>query len=198
MIRLLYAVSHEEAVDAAELSAGGFAGVERSGVGFSTPAFEPLYRIVPARQPGTSPVDAGHDLHEQAEAHHDVQILQANGGAFVSPRELWQVLEAANHRRVKIAWDAALGREAGRRAALVVPTLNLRLGLVRIDREDDEALAYARRLAGIGFGGFIVIDPPAGEAEGRFATAQKIAATITAAIAPRKPAKPAAVAKPKA
>jgi len=50
------------------------------------------------------------------------------------------------------------------------------------------------KLAGVGSSGFIVIDPPENTGDARFATAQKIAAAINTAIAPRKPAK--APAKP--
>jgi hypothetical protein len=98
-------------------------------------------------------------------------------------RAAWQWLEATDRPNVQLAWPA----DAPDRPALVVPTLNLRIGLVRITRLDEKAQMFVRRLAGVGSSAFIVIDPPAGE--GRLETARSIAHALYETVVPPKPSK---------
>jgi hypothetical protein len=89
-------------------------------------------------------------------------VLVENGGAYASPHSLWLLLEDARHDRVKVALDIDAVIAAGVRPSVIVPTLNLRIGLVRARTPGEPVLKFARRLAGFGFGGYVVIDPPAG------------------------------------
>lgn len=110
-------------------------------------------------------------------------------------RVLWDILEAARHPQVKAALDIDAAQAVGERAAVLVPTLNLRIGVVRAGHIEAELADYARRLAGIGFDGYIVTDPPAGP--DRAAASLAIAAAFRAVLPPVKPVKktPAKVVK---
>jgi len=50
-------------------------------------------------------------------------------------------------------------------ASVVVPTLNHRLGAVRVSDASADVIDFAHRLAGIGFAGLVVIDPLESESE---------------------------------
>ncbi len=106
------------------------------------------------------------------------------------PRELWQLIESVTNRRVRIAWSAEWGAQAGISPAAVVPVLNLRIGAVRVADAQATTIEFAKRLAGIGFEGYLIVDPPA--SEDRLGEARKIAEIVRDVIQPRKPVKPAA------
>ncbi|MGN6627430.1 MAG: hypothetical protein ACTHLN_12510 [Tepidisphaeraceae bacterium] len=145
----------------------------------------------------------GHRLREAAERWPTTQILIDNGGAFATAPALWALMEAALNPRVKVAWQpeaqdstASAAGSPGREnspetsAAVIIPTLNLRLGAVRLRRWDHQAMDICKRLAGIGFEGWMVLDPidtPAGAS--RTAAAADLAAQIRQLIDPPKPAK---------
>jgi hypothetical protein len=120
-----------------------------------------------------------------------------------TPRELWHLVESisneAARRRVRIAWSAVdpLTRDVA--PAAVVPVLNLKLGLVRVADGSARTMEYAKRLAGIGFGGWMIVDPPTESADAhptRRDAAIAIAQGIRTLLAPPKPARPTPIKKP--
>lgn len=151
------------------------------------------YVIVPPEHGPAA--EAGVRLRGAACRTDPARLLVPNDGAFTTPLALWTLLEAARHPSVRIALDAAVAHSNGQRAAVLVPTLNLRIGVVRVEAIDDELADYARRLAGIGFDGYVVTDPPAGV--DRAAASVAIAAAFRAVLPPIKPVKkvPAKVAR---
>jgi hypothetical protein len=99
---------------------------------------------------------------------------------------MWQWMELMDHPAVKICWPIAWGEAIGELAVIVVPMLNSRLGAVRVVDSGPQTLDAVRRLAGIGYGGYFVIDPPPGE--DRRAAAALILAAAQNVLAPSKPA----------
>jgi hypothetical protein len=199
MFRFVYAIAPGDPFDAA-LAAEGFIGVESDrsaadGVAIigcrGKSAAEGAHYVVWPAVTGTATVE-GVALRAAADQRPETLILVENGGAYRGALDLWTLLEAARHPRVKIAVDADRAIADGQRAAVIVPTLNLRIGLVRVRQFDAEAADYARRLAGIGFEGFVVIDPPAG------ADRQNAARAIAAAFRDVLPSKPVKKAPAKA
>ena len=165
MFKLVYRLHADEFAEVPD----GFDGVEQpGGVG-------PDYRVV------------------SADAIDDKPALVEPSQRFRTVRELWNLLEKLGRPDLKIAWPAAWGEAVGERASVVVPVLNLRLGLVRVRDASPETLDYARRLAGIGFKGTMTVDPPAGN--DRRTAASVVAKTIRDVIDPPKPV-PKAVVKP--
>ncbi|MGN6725775.1 MAG: hypothetical protein ACTHLZ_07630, partial [Tepidisphaeraceae bacterium] len=128
-------------------------------------------RLMPPR--ATLPTATlGHRLREAAERWPTTQILIESGGAFATAPALWALMEAALNPRVKVAWQpeaqdstASAAGSPGREnspetsAAVIIATLNLRLGAVRLRRWDRQAMDICKRLAGIGFEGWMVLDP---------------------------------------
>ncbi|MGC4031017.1 MAG: hypothetical protein QM754_04620 [Tepidisphaeraceae bacterium] len=141
-----------------------------------------------------SPAKLGPQLSRLAEtlAGTNAEIYIENGGAFRNSPEIWRLLEAAHHPRVKVALDLDRAQADGSVPSRVIPTLNLRIGLVRVRSPLENLADYARRLAGIGFGGYVVLDPPAGD--DRVAQAAALAAVFRG-IFPAKPVKKAVPAK---
>jgi hypothetical protein len=105
-------------------------------------------------------------------------------------RGLWQLVESITRRNVRIAWSEQIGQKTGQSPAQVIPVLNLRIGCARVSDADATTLDLARRLAGIGYEGLLLIDPPVGD--DRFGTARAIAEVIRDVLVPRKPVKPVA------
>jgi len=173
----------------------------------SNSSIPPRYlRLAPPR--ATLPTATlGHRLREAAERWPTTHILIESGGAFATAPALWALMEAALSPRVKIAWQpeaqdstASAAGSPGREnspetsAAVIIPTLNLRLGAVRLRRWDRQAIEICKRLAGIGFEGWLLLDPsdtPADMPPGvsRVAAAADLAAQIRQLIDPPKPAK---------
>lgn len=134
----------------------------------------------------------GAELRARAEREPERLILVPNTGPFSTAADLWTVLEAAHHERVKVAIDLTAARQAGQSASVLVPTLNLRIGLVRASIQSDDVTEYARRLAGVGYEGYVVCDPPPGP--DRPAAARALTAAFRA-VFPAKPTKKPAPAK---
>lgn len=213
MFRFVFAWTPADTWDAA-MAAEGFVGIECAGDGpanvpvvgrrSNATAFGPgrldvqqislpdggAYVALPALA-GVSEERQGRLFSQLAETT-DRLVLIENGGEFQSAHSLWSLLEAVRHPRVKIAIDVSRAAVADSPAAVLVPTLNLRIGLLRVSENSPDLVDYARRLAGIGFEGWIVIDPPAGI--DRIAAAREMAAVFRG-IFPTKPAKKAVPAK---
>lgn len=102
-------------------------------------------------------------------------------------RDLWNFLEMLGLPRVKLAWPVRLGNQTNQSPAMVVPVLNLRIGLVRVEDIEPVTLDYVKRLAGIGFEGYFVVDPPS--SEDRLGEARKIVEVVRDILQPRKPLK---------
>ncbi|MDB5325063.1 MAG: hypothetical protein JWM57_632 [Phycisphaerales bacterium] len=202
MFRFVYALAADEAADA-KWAADGFIGIEsaeprdglpRIGVhGVPGDAGELAYLIHAPAGPDAVTAPFGKQLKEQAERTPETMVLVESGGAFSTPHQLWGLMEAAHHPRVKVSLDLDAVRAAGLSAAVMVPTINLRIGLIRVRTAQDDLTDYARRLAGIGFEGFVVIDPPPGPNRGEAAEAL---AAIFRDILPKKPVKKVPAAKP--
>jgi hypothetical protein len=202
MFRFVYAWQPGDAWES--LAADGFVGVECDGpapdgvahVGTRQNAGAPVaaadgYVIVPP--PSLPASAAGRVLRELADQRPDERLLVESGGAFTSAHALWTLMEATRHQRVGVALDLDASRRAGEVPSVLVPTLHLRIGLVRVHTPADDLSGYAKRLAGVGFDGWVVLDPPAGN--DRPAAAWTLAATFRE-IFPAKPPKKAAVTKP--
>ena len=204
MFRFVYALAADEPVDP-KWTADGFIGIEaeelRDGVrrvgiqGAPDVAGDLAYVIQPPAGIDAVPAVFGKRLKDQAERLPNQMILVESGGAFATPHALWGLMEAAHHPRVKVALDVDAVRAAGLTAAVMVPTINLRIGLIRAQTVHAELTDYARRLAGIGFEGFVVIDPPAGPNR---AEAAEALAAVFRDILPKKPVRKAVAAKPAA
>jgi hypothetical protein len=135
----------------------------------------------------------GRAAHDVLERRPGLTLMVEAGGPYVTPHALWTLLEAVHHPRARIALNLDTATADGQSPAVVVPTLNLRIGLVRVATPGPVILEYARRLAGIGFEGYVVCDPPAGA--DRPAAARELAASFRS-VFPAKPAKKPAPAKP--
>ena len=167
MFRFVYAIAvNETPSDAAAL--GDFDGVERADlqnidatIGRRV-AFEDLKDVVdPPAYVSIAPLPSarnltsiGHALRLAADRLR-CDLLIESGGAFSTVHNLWHLSETVAHPRVKIAWNDT----ADAQPAVIVPTLNLRLGAVRLHDYSDRTESYIKRLAGIGFDGWLVIDP---------------------------------------
>ena len=141
--------------------------------------------------PAETPLRCGNALRNYADRFDTAKAMIANSPPFTSAAALWNVLEAAHHPRVFVALDLNAAVAAGERAVVLVPTLNLRIGMVRAGHVEAEVADYARRLAGIGFDGYVVTDPPAGP--DRAASSIAIAAAFRAVLPPARPLKKAPV-----
>lgn len=214
MFRFVYARLPNESVDPSALD--GLVGVEIAGGEALLPDGPPVlgrraearvlgglasslaavpvdgYVVLPASE--QPPAAFGRELVRSANtlAGVNASIFVENGGAYRNSPELWRLLEAAPHPRVKVAIDLDRARADGSVPSRIVPTLNLRIGLVRVRTMQPDLVEYAKRLAGIGFSGYVVLDPPAGE--NRVHSAGELA-TIFRGIFPAKPVKKAVPAK---
>ena len=204
MFRFVYALAADEPVDP-KWTADGFIGIEsevlrdgirRIGINELLPSTDLDYVVHPRAGDGWTTATCGKMLRDTAEQiGAPLVLMYESGGAFATPHALWGLMEAAHHPRVKVALDVDAVRAAGLTAAVMVPTINLRIGLIRVRTAHAELTDYARRLAGIGFEGFVVIDPPAGPNRGEAAEAL---AAIFRDIFPKKPVKKVPAAKPAA
>jgi len=101
-----------------------------------------------------------------------LSLALQNGGSFINPRELWQILETAASPRAAIAWDVAESTLTAESPTLSVHTLNSRIHQVRIwdhlgsrapvplGTGNVHAKLFLEKLRGIGFSGWLVYAPP--------------------------------------
>ena len=201
MFQFVYACLPNETVDPGDLD--GFVGVENAAgerittigwhVGAQLTGLPDDVAYLIASPPARSPATLGIALRGLAEQVRRPTVLFENTADVTGAFQLWTVLEAAHHPRVRVALNVDAVRTAGQTAAVLVPTLNLRIGLLRVRTPGDDLTDYARRLAGIGFEGHIVCDPPPGP--DRLAAAKALETTFRG-VYPTKPAKKAVPPKP--
>lgn len=96
-------------------------------------------------------------------AERGVMLGVENASHFRRARDLWTLLESVGHPAVAAAWNLAEATRAGESPAVSVPTLNLRIGYVRVSADGAEDLV--RRLKGVGYTGYLTVDCPAGVTE---------------------------------
>lgn len=194
MFQFVYATGPDEQLDT-QWFASQFVGIEaetnrdgftRVGINGLLPEEGLKYVVHPPVNADWTSKQCGDMLRQTAGQFSGPNLLFPPSGPFISPRLLWQLLEDARHERVKIALDIDSVIAAGVRPSVIVPTLNLRIGLVRARTPGEPVVKFARRLAGIGFGGYVVIDPLAGP--DRAKVADELIAQFRS-IFPVKPAK---------
>jgi hypothetical protein len=128
-------------------------------------------------------------LDELASSFPADRLLLVSPAPSDSLRDTWQLCELLTHRNVRIAWDATPDTAASQPPGVAIPTLNLRIGLVRVRDGGPQTLEIARRLAGIGFEGYFLVDPTT--QEDRVGAARQIVEVVRDLLQPRKIAKAA-------
>jgi sugar phosphate isomerase/epimerase len=119
-----------------------------------------------------SAVEMGHWLVPLGDyaARHGVTILVENRLTFRRSRDLWLVMEAANHPAVAAAWDVDVAGEVGEPPGVSVPTLNHRIQYAqftwRVGGENAIVGKLLTRLLGIGYEGWVALHAVAESAEG--------------------------------
>lgn len=102
-------------------------------------------------------------------ARHGVTILVENRVTFRRSRDLWLVMEAANHPAVAAAWDVDSADGIGESPAVSVPTLNTRIHYAQFTWRagGDKAIVepLLTRLLGIGYEGWVALRAVAGALE---------------------------------
>jgi sugar phosphate isomerase/epimerase len=107
---------------------------------------------------------------------HGVRLAVENSSHFRRARDLWTLLEAVGHPAVAAGWDLVRATGAGEQPAVSVPTLNLRIGYVRVadfaggvacrlGEGEVPVEAFVRRLKGVGYAGYLTVNFPAGVSE---------------------------------
>ena len=107
-------------------------------------------------------------------AERRVTIVVENAHAFLTAREMWTVMEQANHPAVASCWDLLSAALAGEGPSVSVPVLNSRIQYALVKDATitpDGALPckigagnlpigyFLQRLRGIGYGGWITFQP---------------------------------------
>jgi len=202
MLRFVYALEKNEALDAGSLRVEEFDAFEAAdgadhGVAVAGRRCDDLPACARAIESGARwavyrPVAGWREVVSQLNALPGAGLLLIEPWTLcATPRELWLFWESLTRPNVRLAWPAEWGVKTGQTPAGVIPVLNLRLGAVRVTDGQAATIDFAKRLAGIGFDGYFIVDPPA--SEDRLGEARKIVEIVRDIIQPRKPVK--AVAK---
>lgn len=144
-----------------------------------------------------SAVEMGHWLVPLGDdaARRGVTILVENRLTFRRSRDLWLVMEAANHPAVAAAWDVDRADEVGEASAISVPTLNHRIQYAQFTWRagGDNAIVWKllTRLLGIGYEGWVAPHAVAGAIEDPDVLLSDVLKQLRAWGAPRHP-RPAA------
>ncbi len=200
MFRFIYALSPNERLDPASLRMDEFDGFEASDDADHGVAVEGVRsRDLNAAVHGLETVAKWASYQPQSSWRETVQTInrvKIPGLLFVEPsqdcqtvRELWIIIESITHKNVKLAWSADWGSRTDQPPAAVISVLNLKIGLVRVGDAGDMTLDLVKRLAGIGFEGLFVVDPP--QSSDRLGEARRIVEIVRDIISPRKPVKAA-------
>ncbi len=105
----------------------------------------PFVRILPGVIPGGEQKQATlmriaarlRELAPLAAGHHTTLLVE-NSGDFIASRDLWFILDNANHPAVRCCWNPCWAYAGGESASLAVPRLGRFLGLLHVS---DLALA---------------------------------------------------------
>lgn len=142
-----------------------------------------------------------------------VELLVQNATAFRTARDLWRLAEQLRHPWLGVAWDPLASALAGEAAGVAVPTLGTRIRHVllrdatvagtgvgrrveafrRLGEGDLSPAKLLDRLAGIGYGGWVVVHYPPGAGLG---APEEVLAAALGWFKAREAAKPGAGAKP--
>lgn len=197
MFQFVYTLDEKETLDPASLRVDEFDAFEA--IGASTD--ESVYGVrIGLRRVSELPVDPGpqtlvwkpsRSVPEVARIlrsypHSQTLLIEPWSECF-RVRDLWNFLEMLGQPNVKIAWSVRLGIRTNQSPAVVIPVLNLRIGLVRVEDVGEISLDYVKRLAGIGYEGYFVVDPPA--SNDRLGQARMIVEVVRDVLQPRKPVK---------
>ena len=121
-----------------------------------------------------------------------VGLLLVNQKTFGFSRDIWAVLDRLRHPAVGCCWDVLTAAVMGERPGVSVPTLNSRIRLVRVGDaligdgiavgcaigDGDVAVEqFLKRLRGIGYGGYVVVELP-GDREMLMASAKKLRGVV--------------------
>ena len=114
--------------------------------------------------------------------------LLVNQKTFGFSRDIWAVLDRLRHPAVGSCWDVLTAAVMGERPGVSVPTLNSRIRMVRVGDaligdgiavgcaigDGDVAVEqFLKRLRGIGYGGYVVVELP-GDREMLTVSAKKL------------------------
>ncbi len=207
MFKILYQPAESEQLDESELKAAGFDGIESdretslnipiislrcADLELAITAVKTGKYAAVSYQPKENWVAETSAINQQM-AGKDGLLLVKPWSSRRTVRELWQLAESIHSKNVKLSISSEWGKAYEQVAARVVPTLNHRIGAVCVKSDETEiALDYARRLAGIGYNGLLVIGNPANTSG--VEVAGKLAESVRHLLQP--PVKPkAAVAK---
>lgn len=204
MFQFVYTLNERERLDPTSLRVDEFDAFEA--IGASTD--ESVHGVkIGLRQVSELPVDPGPQVlvWKPSQSVQEVtRILRSypeSQNLLIEPwsdcfrvRDLWNFLEMLGLPYVRIAWSTRVGKRTNQSPAVVVPVLNLRIGLVRVEDASEVSLDYVKRLAGIGFTGYFVVDPPV--SEDRLGEARKIVEVVRDILQPRKPLKGSVGVKP--